>query len=64
MTVEIISTKVWDIGIYGKKLIFTKNIKIFTCPAAWDTRKYERKSTIFEPCDSDCVYLGVIGYTL
>ena len=36
-----------------KNLIFTRNIKIFTCPAAWGTRKYERASAIFEPwCDS------------
>ena len=34
----------------GKKLIFTRNIKIFTCPAAGGTRKYERTSAIFEPC--------------
>ena len=33
----------------GKKLIFTRNIKIFNCPAAWGTRKYERTSAIFEP---------------
>ena len=26
----------------GKKNIFTRNIKIFTCAAAWGTRKYER----------------------
>ena len=38
------------IGIHGENLIFSRNIKIFTCPAAWDTRKYERTSTIFEPC--------------
>ena len=37
------------IGIHGENLIFSRNIKIFTCPAAWDTRKYERTSTIFEP---------------
>ena len=34
----------------GKKLIFTRSIKIFTCPAAQGTRKYERTSAIFEPC--------------
>ena len=33
----------------GKNLIFTINTKIFTCPAAWATRKYERTSGIFEP---------------
>ena len=33
----------------GKKLIFTTNIKIFTCPAVQGTRKYERTSSIFEP---------------
>ena len=38
------------IGIHEENLIFSRNIKIFTCPAAWDTRKYERTSTIFEPC--------------
>ena len=32
----------------GKKLIYTRNIKIFTCPAARGTRKYERTSAIFE----------------
>ena len=35
----------------GKNLIFTRSIKIFTCPAAQGTRKYERTSAIFEPCD-------------
>ena len=34
----------------GKNVIFTRNIKIFTCPAAWGTCKYERTSAIFEPC--------------
>ena len=34
----------------GKKMIFTRNIKIFTCPAARGTHKYERTSAIFEPC--------------
>ena len=38
------------IGIHGENLIFSRNIKIFTCPAGRDTRKYERTSTIFEPC--------------
>ena len=38
------------IGIF---LIFTRNNKIFTCPAAWGTRKYELTSAIFEPCISD-----------
>ena len=33
----------------GKYLIFIRNFKIFTCPAAWGTRKYERTSAIFEP---------------
>ena len=37
---------------YGEKIIFTRNIKIFTCPAAWSTRKYELTSAIFEPCCS------------
>ena len=34
----------------GKHLIYTRNIKIFTCPPAWGTRKYERTSAIFEAC--------------
>ena len=38
-----------SIHIYGENLIFTRNLKIFTCPAAWGTRKYERTSGIFEP---------------
>ena len=38
------------IDIYRKKIFFTRNIKIFTCPEAWGTRKYERTSAIFEPC--------------
>ena len=33
----------------GKKFIYTRNVEIFTCPAAWGTRKYERTSAIFEP---------------
>ena len=33
----------------GKNVIFTRNFKIFTCPAAWGTREYERMSAIFEP---------------
>ena len=37
----------------GKNLIFTRSIKIFTCPAAQGTRKYEQKSGIFEPCPND-----------
>ena len=44
----------------GKKLIFTRNIKIFTCPVAWDTRKYERTSAIFEPWAlTDTDYLSI-----
>ena len=31
----------------GKKIIYARNIKIFTCPAARGTRKYERTSAIF-----------------
>ena len=38
------------IGIYGKNIIFTRNIEFITCPAASGTRKYERTSAIFEPC--------------
>ena len=38
------------ICIYGKTLISPRNIKMFTCPAAWGTRKYERTCAIFEPC--------------
>ena len=34
----------------GKKLIYTRNIKMFTCHAARGTRKYERTSAIFEAC--------------
>ena len=38
----------------GKKLIYTRNIKIFTCPAARGTRKYERTSAIFKACTPGC----------
>ena len=31
-------------------LIYTRNIKIFTCPAAWSIRKYEQTSAIFKAC--------------
>ena len=41
----------------GKKLNFTRNIKIFTCPATWGTRKYERTSAIFEPCGQPMIRL-------
>ena len=34
----------------GKILIFIRNMKISTCPAAWGTRKHEWTSAIFEPC--------------
>ena len=37
------------IGIYIKQLFFTRNINIFTCLAAWGSRKYERTSAIFKP---------------
>ena len=43
--------------IHGKNLIFSRNIKIFTCPAASDTRKYERTSTIFEPCSDVSTFI-------
>ena len=36
------------LAFMGKKLIYTRNIQIFTCPAAWGTRKYKRTSAIFE----------------
>ena len=35
-------------GHMGITIISTRHIKIFTCPAAWGTRKYERTSVIFE----------------
>ena len=44
-----------SLAYMGKKLNFTRNIKIFTSPAAF-THKYKRTSVIFEPCNMK-VYL-------
>ena len=42
------------IGYIWGKIIFTRKIKIFACPAAWSTRKYERTSAVFEPTFGFC----------